>query len=143
MGFPENGLQTWQQQKQKNSNNKKNSWGACYADFGLYTPDIDLKGQGALESAFSSSSLGDYKYIWSTVHTLKKPLPKTKDHLSTMEINMFFIPAKTRVLEQKGRNFTFILLNLITLDDSQLIILMETICLAVSKTVSTGVIKPH
>lgn len=60
-----------------------------------------------------------------------------------MEINMFFIPAKTRVLEQKGRNFTFILLNLITLDDSQLIILMETICLAVSKTVSTGVIKPH
>lgn len=110
---------------------------------GFIPPDIDLKGQGALESAFSSSSLGDYKYIWSTVHTLKKPLPKTKDHLSTMEINMFFIPAKTRVLEQKGRNFTFILLNLITLDDSQLIILMETICLAVSKTVSTGVIKPH
>lgn len=119
MGFPENGLQTWQQQKQKNSNNKKTVGVLVMQILGFIPPDIDLKGQGALESAFSSSSLGDYKYIWSTVHTLKKPLPKTKDPLSTMEINMFFIPAKTRVLEQKGRNLTFILLNLITLDDSQ------------------------
>lgn len=86
----------------KPGSSKKNSWGACYADFGLYTPEIDLKGQGALESAFSSSSPGDYKCIWSTVYTLKKPLPKIKDPLSTMEINMFFIPAKIRVSEQKG-----------------------------------------